>query len=224
VSPTTSCFGYIDGAGVAYDYPVKILNFHEIVNDELDGVPVLVSYCPLCRSGVVYDCRLDDREFTFGNTSALFDSDLVMYDHQSNSYWWQVAGEAIVGTLTGQRLTPLPSAMRPWEERRALHPKTRVLSQYTGYVRTYEQDPFAGLGEHLNRGGATPFPVGEEANDPRLDPGELVLGIEVGGVPRVYALERLGDAAIVEEPRRRPRGRGHGRRLRGRGRRPSAHA
>ena len=94
--------GYISETG-AFAYPVKILNLHEIVNDVIDGVPVLVSYCPLCASGVVYSRELDGRVMVFGNTSALYESDLVMYDHQTGSYWFQVIGEAIVGPLTGNR-------------------------------------------------------------------------------------------------------------------------
>ena len=80
-----------------FAYPVKILNLHEIVNDAIDGAPVLVSYCPLCASGVVYSRKLDGQVLIFGNTSALFEPDLVMYDHQTGSYWFQVIGEAIVG-------------------------------------------------------------------------------------------------------------------------------
>ena len=80
--------GYIGANGGAWAFPVKILNLHEIVNDELDGVPVLISYCPLCRSAIVYDRRLDGRELTFGNSSALYESDLVMFDRETRSYWW----------------------------------------------------------------------------------------------------------------------------------------
>ncbi|MEE8346657.1 MAG: DUF3179 domain-containing (seleno)protein, partial [Dehalococcoidia bacterium] len=97
--------GYAGERGGAWAYPLKILNFHEIVNDDLDGVPVLISYCPLCRSGVVYDRRLAGKLLTFGNTSALYENDLVMFDRQTNSFWWQTAGEGIVGTLTGEQLT-----------------------------------------------------------------------------------------------------------------------
>ena len=92
--------GFVTEAGDAYAYPHKILNFHEIVNEEFDGIPVLISYCPLCRSGVVYDRRLEGRTLSFGNTSALYESDLVMFDRETNSYWWQVAGRAIVGALS----------------------------------------------------------------------------------------------------------------------------
>ena len=102
--------GY-EAGGQAYAYPLQILNFRELVNDTIDGVPILVSYCPLCASAVVYDRRLGDRTLLFGNTSALYESDLVMFDHQTGSYWFQVAGRAIVGELTGEELAVLPSSV-----------------------------------------------------------------------------------------------------------------
>lgn len=187
--------GYVTSAGSAYAYPAKILNFHEIVNDELDGLPVLVSYCPLCRSGVVFDRRLDGRVLSFGNTSALYESDLVMFDRETGSYWWQVAGRAIVGALTGKELRVLPALTTTWGEWRALHPDTKVLSRSTGYARPYARDPFLGLREALNAG-RFPFPVTEAAKDRRLDPGEEVLGARVGARSVAYPLRRLGDAAV----------------------------
>ena len=97
--------GYVSSSGDAFAYPMKMLNFHEIVNDVIDGVPLLVSYCPLCASGVVYDRELNGEVLLFGNTSALYQSDLVMYDHETGSYWHQVIGEAIVGPLTVRGLS-----------------------------------------------------------------------------------------------------------------------
>jgi hypothetical protein len=187
--------GYVAGDGGPYAYPLKILNYHEIVNEEFDGLPVLISYCPLCRSGIVYDRRLGERALTFGNTSALYESDLVMYDRETNSYWWQVAGLAIVGELAGQRLEPLPSTTMPWGEWRRLHPDTRVLTRETGYDRPYERDPFQGLPEILDSG-RTPFPTSDATRDGRLPPSEVVLGVEVGDSQAVYPLGQLGDAAV----------------------------
>ena len=111
---TDMVIGYASQNGEAFAYPIKILNFHEIVNDVIDGVPVLISYCPLCASGVVYSRELDGDILLFGNTSALFESDLVMFNHQTGSYWFQVLGEAIVGPLTRKRLTMLPSTTITW--------------------------------------------------------------------------------------------------------------
>ncbi len=119
--------GYESGDD-AFAYPINILNFHEIVNDTIGGVPVLVTYCPLCFSGVVFSRVVDGEVLTFGNTSALYQSDLVMYDHQSGSYWFQVGGEAVVGARTGAHLTALASTTMTWGEWRGFHPTTSTQS------------------------------------------------------------------------------------------------
>ncbi len=186
--------GYIGADDGAWAFPVKILNLHEIVNDELDGVPVLVSYCPLCRSAIVYDRRLDGRELTFGNSSALYESDLVMFDRETRSYWWQVAGEAIVGTLTGSRLTTLPSTTATWAQWLEEHPETLVLSRETGFPRSYDRDVFAGYRDQVNEERFA-FPVSADALDGRLAPGDEVLGLTVGGDSRAYSARALGNAA-----------------------------
>ena len=132
---------------------------------------------------------------TFGNTSALYQNDLVMYDHQTGSYWFQVGGEAIVGTLTGERLVPLPSVTMPWQQWRELYPETRVLSLEQGLTGfyTYEHDPFQGYNvavDALN----FPFPVSKEKLDPRLRPSTLVLSVRVNGQEKAYPLQSMGDA------------------------------
>ncbi len=197
LAPDDSVLGYEAADGQAYAYPTKMLNFHEIVNDELGDVPVLISYCPLCRSGVVYDRRLDGQLLSFGNTSALYQSDLVMYDRETLSYWFQVSGEAIVGELTGARLEPLPSLTTSWAQWRSLHPQTLVLSRETGFIRNYDRDPFVGYEDRVNRG-AFPFPITDAARDDRLKPAALVLGVELNGEARAYPIEELGDAAIAD--------------------------
>lgn len=186
--------GYVAGEQ-PYAYPVKILDLHEIVNDDLDGIPVLISYCPLCRSGVVFDRRVAGQELEFGNTSALFESDLVMFDRQTGSYWWQVAGEAIVGTLTGSRLSPLPSTMATWVEWQEVHPQTLVLAPPGGNVDRYLVDRFGSYEDFID-GGNFGFPVGEQSRDPRLPASELVVGVGLDGNHRVYPIETLQDAVV----------------------------
>ena len=187
--------GYVDADGQAYAYPARILDVHEIVNDELGGRPILISYCPLCRSGIVYDRVLDGQELSFGNTSALYESDLVMFDRETLSYWFQVGGEAIVGDLTGARLTPLPSITTTWNQWLELHPDTLVLSRNLGFGRTYERDITSSLEAFLNAGNF-PFPVTDAAKDDRLEPAALVLGVEHDDARRAYAIGDLGNAAI----------------------------
>jgi hypothetical protein len=187
--------GYEGKEGEAWAFPFKILNFHEIVNDDLDGVPVLVTYCPLCRSGIVYDRNLDGRLLTFGNTGALYESDLVMYDRDTNSFWWQTAGEAIVGTLTGQRLAVLPAVTTTWGQWKEIHPQTLILSRETGFSAPYDSDPFAGYADAVNSG-RFPFPVSGASQDGRLSPAEEVLGVLIDGASVAYPLSLLGDVAV----------------------------
>lgn len=191
--------GHVDAAGLARAFPHRILNFHEIVNDEFAGAPVLVSYCPLCRSGVVYDRRVGGRVLTFSNTSALHDNDLVMVDRETSTYWWQVAGRGIVGPLTDVELRPVPSTTMSWGAWRTLHPETLVLSRHTGHDRDYGRDPFAGYAERVDRG-ETPFPVGAGVlTDGRLSPGTLVVGVEVAGDEVAWPVDDLAGRALDVE-------------------------
>ena len=191
LAPDDLVLGYVAG-GQAYAYPFKILNYHEIVNDNLDGVPVLISYCPLCRSAIVYDRRVDGDVLSFGNTSALYESDLVMVDRTTGSYWWQVAGTAIVGPLTDASLEPLPSVVATWTDWASLHPGTLVLTRATGFSRPYERDAFAGYADIIDSG-RFPFPVGEAAQDARLRASALVVGVVINEVARAYPVENLID-------------------------------
>jgi len=164
---------YTDEAGGEWAYPVRTLNFHEIVNDELAGRPVLISYCPLCSGGVVYDRRVEGRELSFSNTSALHQSDLVMVDRETGSYWWQVAGRAIIGPLTDSALTPLPSSMQRWSVWSAAHPNGSVLSRLPG--EEFLPDPFMGMAERID-GGLTPRDLAPGVlEDRRLTPGSTVV-------------------------------------------------
>ncbi|MEE9298337.1 MAG: DUF3179 domain-containing protein [Acidimicrobiia bacterium] len=191
LAPDDLVLGYVAGSQT-YAYPFKILNFHEIVNDELDDLPVLISYCPLCRSAIVYDRRVEGEVLSFGNTSALYESDLVMVDRTSGSYWWQVAGTAIVGPMTGIALEPLPSVVATWADWTSRHPETLVLTRDTGYSRPYERDSFAGYSDFIDSGEFA-FPVGETARDARLRPSALVVGVVLDGVARAYPVEVLTD-------------------------------
>ncbi len=195
LNPDDLILGYVDSEDQAYAYPARILDLHEIVNDELGGQPVLISYCPLCRSGIVYDRVLDGQLLSFGNTSALYESDLVMFDRETLSYWFQVGGEAIVGELTGKRLTPLPSITTTWSQWLNLHPDTLVLSRDLGFGRVYDRDGTSNLEELLNAG-TFPFPVTNAAKDGRLEPAALVLGVETGDSRRAYAFDDIGHYAI----------------------------
>ncbi len=174
--------GVVASDGSAWAYPHRILNLHEIVNDEFDGVPVLVTYCPLCRSGVVFDRRIDDLRhdgvLTFGNSSALYENDLVLVDRQTNSYWWQLAGRSIVGDLSGAELDVLPSVTTTWGQWLTDHPQTQVLSHDQGFGRDYTRDSFTNYAQRVDAQNV-PFPVGPGAfDDDRLSPSTRVIGFE----------------------------------------------
>ena len=97
--------------GEARAYPLRILIWHQIVNDRIAGIPVAVTYCPLCNAAIVFDRRVDDETLEFGTTGLLRHADMVMYDRLTESWWQQYEGRAIVGSLAGTRLTPLPARL-----------------------------------------------------------------------------------------------------------------
>jgi hypothetical protein len=128
--------------GAARAYPLQILTWHEIVNDTLGGVPITVTYCPLCNSGIVFDRRLDDRVLDFGTTGKLRNSDLVMYDRQTESWWQQFLGEGIVGAMTGRKLKMLPARMESLARFRRRAPDGQVLVPADPGMRPYGRNPY----------------------------------------------------------------------------------
>ena len=125
-------------------YPVEILIWHEIVNDTVGRVPVAVTYCPLCNSAIASDRRAAGRVLSFGTSGKLYDSNLLMYDRQTQSLWVQFTGQAVAGVLTGHQLRPFPMQTVSWGQWRAAHPEGWVLSRDTGYTRAYGVNPYPG--------------------------------------------------------------------------------
>lgn len=130
--------------GDARAYPLQILIWHEIVNDVVGGTPVAVTYCPLCNAAIVFDRRIDGRTLSFGTTGKLRYSDLVMYDRQTESWWQQFLGEAIVGEMTGRSLQPLPSRLESFRRFRERHPDGRVQVPSDPAMRPYGRNPYVG--------------------------------------------------------------------------------
>ena len=126
-------------------YPLSILLWHEIVNDVVGGVPVLVSYCPLCNSGVVFDRRVGDQELDFGNTGRIRRFDMVMYDLQTESWWQQFSGGSIAGELTGEEMKLVPSRLESLEQFRQRAPNGLVLVPNDPRARPYGTTPYAGM-------------------------------------------------------------------------------
>ncbi len=123
-------------------YPLRILLWHEIVNDTVGGVPILVSYCPLCNSGVIVDRRVDGEVLQFGNTGRIRHFDMVMYDQNSESWWQQFLGEAIVGDMTGTRMKALPARLESLEKFVERAPDGQLLVPRDGGARPYGQSPY----------------------------------------------------------------------------------
>lgn len=134
----------LDIDGDTRAYPVQIMTWHEIVNDTVGGVPVAVSYCPLCNSAVAYDRRLGDRVLDFGTSGLLYNSALVMYDRQTETLWSHFTGEGIIGELTGEDLDVFPLATVSWKTFREANPDGVVLSRDTGFSRDYGRNPYPG--------------------------------------------------------------------------------
>ncbi len=175
-------------------YPLQILVWHEIVNDVLGDVPVAITYCPLCNSAIAFDRRLGERVLDFGTSGNLRNSDLVMWDRQTESWWQQLTGEAIVGELTGARLQPLPALVVPWSEFRARFPQGQVLSRNTGYRRDYGRNPYLGYDE-LTR---SPF-LFAGTPDGRLPPMERVVALHLGDEDVAYPFSALSARHVVAD-------------------------
>jgi len=184
--------GY-ENDGDARAYPIGIMNWHEIVNETIGGKRVLVTYCPLTYTGMVFDPQIDNLELTFGNTGALYESNLVMYDNETNSSWWQVGGMSIDGALKTSRMRLLPSITTTWRDWRRVHPDSQVLSRQTGFSRPYDQDHYEGY----NKSGGPVFPV--SVTDSRRGPKEIIVGLEEGRTGRAYPLEEIGLDVVIDE-------------------------
>ncbi len=169
----------------AKTYPVKILNWHEIVNDAIGGKAVVVTYCPLCGTGMAFEAEMHGQRHTFGVSGLLYQSDLLMYDHQTDSLWSQVGMHAVSGPLTGEKLTPMLLEHTIWRDWRVAHPSTVVLSTRTGSFRNYDRDPYAGYGESSELF----FDITHV--DSRYHPKEWVVGIEIDGVTKAYPFTEL---------------------------------
>ena len=179
--------------GQARAYPLAILVWHEIVNDTLGGVPVVVTFCPLCHTALAFERTVDGTVDTFGTTGNLRFSDLVMYDRQTESWWQQATGEAIVGTLTGTKLTFLPAQLISLDDFAANHPDGDVLSRDTGYTRQYGLNPYPGYDQANER----PFLLTGEI-DGRLAPKEKVVTIDRGGSVIALPYRTLDKVGVVE--------------------------
>ena len=192
----------IDGASRAY--PLQILTWHEIVNDALGGVPITVTFCPLCNASIVFDRRVTvaldagshptEQVLDFGTTGLLRMSDLIMYDRQTESWWQQFTGSGIVGQLTGVTLNRVHSEILSFETFAVLFPEGEVLNRETGIDRAYGQNPYPGY-DNIN---SSPF-LFRGTTDDRLPPMRRVLGIKAGDAHRIYPLDVFDSNPVIED-------------------------
>ena len=180
--------------GDARAYPIQILIWHEITNDTVGGVPVTVTFCPLCNSAIVFEREFGGVVYDFGVSGLLRKSDLVMFDRQTESWWQQFTGEAIVGELTGTLLDIVPTSIVSWDDFKATYPDGQVLSRDTGFNRRYGQNPYTGY----DTTGGQPFLFRGDL-DGRLPPVERIAAVELNGETVAYPFSLLEEQIVVHD-------------------------
>ena len=176
-------------------YPLRILTSHEIVNDELDGIPFAVTYCPLCNTAVAFDRRVDGEVLRFGVSGLLRNSDLVMWDDKTVSLWQQITGESIVGSLAGTHLDVLPTATIRWADFKENHPDGEALSENTGFGFNYGSNAYVGYSSR-------PAPFGTFFDGPlddRFPALDRVVGVRVGDAAKAYPFAVIEDERAVND-------------------------
>ena len=186
--------------GDARAYPLRILNWHEMANDVVGGVPVALAYCTLCGSGILYDTDLDGDKYVFRSSGLLYFSNKLMYDLTTGGLWNQFTGEPVTGALAGSgvRLNVRPVTLTTWGEWLAAHPDTLALDVETGFLRNYspEGEPGAAYADYFGSPDLW-FPVGDY--DDRLLPKDVVYGIEIDGETKAYPVETVGMEGLIND-------------------------
>jgi hypothetical protein len=176
-------------------YPNRLLSSHEIVNDVVGGQPVMITWCPLCFTAVVFDRVVDGQTLTFGVSGYLYYNNLVMYDHRTNTLWSQVVGQGILGAYNREQLAVRPSLMTSWADWRAAYPETDVLSAVAlGTTAENVFDPYSGYYRSASAG----ITGWSNPND-LLPAKELVVGLIIGAEARAYSLNTLRETRLVQD-------------------------
>jgi hypothetical protein len=176
-------------------YPIQILIWHEIVNDTIGGVPLAVTFCPLCNTGIAFERIVDEQVLDFGTTGRLRFSNLIMYDRQTETWWQQASGDAIAGELTGTQLDFYPAAIISWQEFKSEHPSGKVLSRETGFNRSYGRNPYPGY-DDVNR---PPFLYQGPATPTKLPAVARVLTVDFGEEAVAYPYQVLQDLKVIND-------------------------
>ena len=182
-----------EAGGEARAYPLRILTWHEVVNDELGGLAVAVTYCPLCNSAVGFEREVDGQVLRFGVSGLLRNSDLVMWDRQTESLWQQLSGEGIVGELAGTQLEFVSVTIVSWETFREQFPEGTVLSRDTGHGRSYGTNPYA-----FYDSASRPFLFSGDVDD-RYPAMERVLAVVAGETNKAYPFSVISEERVVND-------------------------
>jgi hypothetical protein len=175
-------------------YPLQILTWHEIVNDTVNGVPVTVTFCPLCNTAIAFERTFDGQVLDFGTSGRLRFSNLIMYDRQTETWWQQASGDGIAGRYAGSQLTFLPAAIIGWEDFKANHPEGKVLSRDTGFTRDYGRNPYGGY-DNINN---SPF-LFQGPEDGRLPAMARVLTLDLGTEAVAYPFDLLSEVRVIND-------------------------
>jgi len=185
----------IDYKGETRAYPYRILVWHEIANDIIQGDPILVTFCPLCFTGVAFHGEIDGQRELFGVSGKLYNSELVMYDQSTKSYWPQSLGKAVVGPRTGLKLEKIPIDVARWGDWKATHPETKVLSQNTGFLRNYGDNPYGKDGDFAD----ISIRIGVRQPDIRLPAQEIVHGLEIDDTFKAYTDSKVREQKVIND-------------------------
>jgi len=184
----------VEHNGVARAYPLQILTFHEIVNDNIGGTPVAVTFCPLCYSAIAFERTLDGEPVSFGVSGLLRKSDLVMYDRTTETLWQQFTGKAIVGSRAGETLELVSSQIVSFKQFTQNYPDGEVLSRDTDHRRPYGQNPYAGY-DDIDK---PPFAY-DGPSDDRLPPKEKVVAVSVGDTHKGYPHSLTKETRVIHD-------------------------
>lgn len=176
-------------------YPIQILTWHEIVNDMIGGMPLAVTYCPLCNTAIAFERTFDGRVLDFGTTGRLRFSNLIMYDRQTETWWQQGTGRALAGEYAGRQLAFYPATIVSWQAFKVAHPNGKVLSLATGARRRYGANPYVGYDNPRAR----PFLYDGPATPEQLPQLVRVIGVELNGEAVAYPYDALAQVRAVND-------------------------
>lgn len=194
----------VEIGGLAKAYPLNMLTFHEMANDTLAGIPILPTYCPLCNSGVVFDRRLkfegNEYSLEFEVSGFLRNSNMVMFDRQTETWWQQLMGDAIVGEFAGTELNIIPSLIISVQEFFKRYPDGQILSKETGYEKTMERygtNPYV----HYDSISKNPYSrfFDEKEVDGRLPAMERIIDIQDDGKYKIYPFAAIAEEGVIND-------------------------